>query len=349
MVKDIKLPALQAEKSIILIVIGMGAYFAYLYSVGFQNIIDSLANVNFAIFSVAFLLALLGMLFYAIAWKKVCEQLNYDVSTLDVFLMYMSSIFFNNLIPSGSFSGESARIYFLNKITKNSRFDMSSATVAATRIITAIPLITGTIIGLTYLTLRYDVPGWALATCFVITLFLVCIGIIFVGICFAETWLEGIITVIIKVVERIFHTEIDREFCYTIVRQFHDSMNSLTSHRRALLVSTLWAVFGWLSINMVAFVAFMSMGIEVPLLAIFAVYTVMIVLQMLPIVLPGGVGFVDIVMMTLFAAVGVPMHDAAAATILTRSVQLWFLTAVGGVSTAHLVRKINHTKTAKSF
>jgi uncharacterized protein (TIRG00374 family) len=53
------------------------------------------------------------------------------------------------------------------------------------------------------------------------------------------------------------------------------------------------------------------------------------------------VGLVDIVMITLFNAIGVPMHEAIAATILIRVVQLWFLTAVGGLATVHLIRKIN--------
>jgi uncharacterized protein (TIRG00374 family) len=84
------------------------------------------------------------------------------------------------------------------------------------------------------------------------------------------------------------------------------------------------------------------MGMSVPLRAVFAVYAVMIFLQMLPLFLPGGVGFVDIVMSTLFAAIGIPMHAAVAATILTRLIQLWLLTALGGLATAYLVKKINH-------
>jgi hypothetical protein len=83
------------------------------------------------------------------------------------------------------------------------------------------------------------------------------------------------------------------------------------------------------------------MGLEVPVRAVFAVYAVMIFLQMLPLFLPGGLGLVDIVMITLFNAIGVPMHAAVAATILIRLIQLWFLTALGGASMAYLIRKIN--------
>ena len=84
------------------------------------------------------------------------------------------------------------------------------------------------------------------------------------------------------------------------------------------------------------------MGLSVPLRAVFAVYAVMIFLQMLPIFLPGGVGLVDIVMSTFFTAIGLPAHSAVAATILIRIIQLWLMTAIGGLATAYLVRKINH-------
>jgi uncharacterized protein (TIRG00374 family) len=257
-----------------------------------------------------------------------------------MFLIYLSAIFLNNLIPSGSFSGETGRIYFLDKLTGGSRLDVSSATVAATRIITAIPFIAGTVVGLVYLIFMADVPGWALAACSSITLFLLCINAIFIGVCFSASWLEGIACKIIDWINKAFHLKVDRNICVDVVRQFNTSMNRIVDHRKTLLISTFWAFAAWLCMNLVAFVTFRSMGVKVSIGAIFAVYAVMIFLQMLPLVLPGGIGLVDIVMITLFNAVGVPMHAAVAATILTRLIQLWFLTALGGLSTAYLVRRV---------
>ena len=53
-----------------------------------------------------------------------------------------------NLIASGSFAGETTRVYFLEKVDGGCRIDQSSATVATARIITAIPFYLGTAIGL---------------------------------------------------------------------------------------------------------------------------------------------------------------------------------------------------------
>jgi len=187
--------------------------------------------------------------------------------------------------------------------------------------------------------LATDAPPWALATCSAITLILLFLNAAFFGICFADDWLERIIFTLIDFVERLFHIHVDRTQCSSIIDRFHKSMKMLADHKRTLFISVFWAVAGWLSMTMVAVIVFRSMGVSVPLRAVFAVYAVMIFLQMLPLFLPGGVGLVDIVMSTLFTAIGLPMHSAVAATIIIRLIQLWLLTALGGLATAYLVKR----------
>ncbi|HUI39688.1 MAG TPA: lysylphosphatidylglycerol synthase transmembrane domain-containing protein [Methanothrix sp.] len=346
MTNEIELPTIRPRKSIALIVLGMGAYLLYLYYVGFQDVVSSLKSVDLLIFALGVGMALAGVLFDALAWQAIARKFDYKVPIRDIFLIYMSCVFMNNLIPSGSFSGETARIYFLEKLDGGSRIDRSSATVAATRIITAIPFFFGTAIGLIYLDVATDAPAWALATCSAITLILLFLNAAFFGVCFADDWLERIIFTLIDHVERMFHVHADRIQCGSIMGSFRQSMKMLAEHKRTLFISTFWAVAGWLSMTLVAVIVFRSMGLSVPLRAIFAVYAVMIFLQMLPLFLPGGVGLVDIVMSTLFAAIGVPVSSAVAATILIRLIQLWLLTVAGGLATAYLVKKINHNALA---
>ena len=166
MVEGVDLPTIPGHRSAALVVLGLSAYFGYLYHLGFDDVTASLAEVNLAIFGLAFLLSLLDVVFNALAWEAVVRELDYRISLTDVFLIYMSSIFLNNLIPSGSVSGETGRLYFLNKIAGNARLDSSTASVAATRIITAVPFLLGMSLGLAYLVLFYEVPYWALTTCF---------------------------------------------------------------------------------------------------------------------------------------------------------------------------------------
>ncbi len=339
-VQDVELPTIDARKSTALVFLGLGAYFAYLYHLGFGEVTASLAQVNLTIFGLAFLLSLLDVVFNALAWKTVVQELDYRISLSNVFFIYMSSIFLNNLIPSGSVSGETARLYFLNKIAGNARLDSCTASVAATRIITAIPFVLGMSLGLAYLVLYYQVPSWALTTCFSMIFLMVSVGVLFVGVCFSENLLQRTVNVVIDQVEWIFKRSVDRNFYCGITHQFQQSMLLLRNRNGPLILSSFWAFAGWLSLNLVAFAAFRSLGVEVPIFAIFAVYSVIMVFQNLPLILPGGLGIVDILMTALLTTVGVSLHDAAAVTILARVAQLWFHTLLGGICTAYLLRKV---------
>ena len=355
MVQDLELPTIDPKKSTVLVVLGLFAYFAYLCHLGLGEVTASLSQVNLSIFGLAFLLSLLNVVFNALSWKTLIRELDYRISLADVFSIYMSSIFLNNLIPSGSFSGETARIYFLGKVGRAgkvgkvegasaSRFDVSFASVAASRIITAVPFVLGMVLGLAYLTSLRQVPAWALTTCFAMIIFTVSVGSAFVGICFEERWLQRMVGAVISPLERIFRRDLDRELCTGAVSGFMRSMQLLRQRNGALLISLIWAFAGWLCLEIVAFAAFRSLGVEVSLLAIFAVYSVIIVFQTLPLGLPGGIGLVEILMTALFSAVGISIYDAAAVTILIRLVQLWFLALLGGLSTVHLMRRIERDK-----
>ena len=94
----------------------MGAYFLYLYYIGVEDVISALKNVDLRLFSAAFIMALFGVFCDAVAWQVIAHKFDFKVPIWDMFLIYMSCIFMNNLIPSGSFAGETARIYFLEKL-----------------------------------------------------------------------------------------------------------------------------------------------------------------------------------------------------------------------------------------
>ena len=357
------LPKIQLSKSSALVLIGLGVYLAYLHHLGLAEVAESLDGVSLAVFALALVFSLLMVAFNALSWRRLADELDRRASFCDLFVIYLSSIFLNNLIPTGSFSGETARIYFLGKVVEasgsgsgfgssldssslntgsvpRSSFGASFASVAASRIITAVPFILGMILGLAYLTVLNQVPGWALNTCYAMMILSVSAGFAFVGICFEERWLQRMVGVAIGPLERIFRRELDREVCEGAVAGFMESMDLLRRKNRALLESLAWAFAGWLCLELVAYAAFRSLEVHVPLLAIFAVYSVVIVFQTLPLGLPGGIGLVEILMTALFGAVGIPIHDAAAVTILIRLVQLWFLALLGGLSTLHLMRRI---------
>lgn len=338
--RETALPKIRASRSSALILLGMGIYIAYLRRLGLGEVAESLEGLSLAALSAAIGLSLLMVGFNSLSWGRIAEELDLSASFGDLFMIYLSSIFANNLIPTGSFSGETARTYFLARIGGGGRYDAALASVAASRIVTAVPFILGMVLGIGYIARLHAVPGWALTACFGMMVFSVSAGFAFVGICFEERWMQRTAAAAVGPLERIFRRELDREVCSGAVAGFMRSMILLRERRGAILEALAWAIAGWISLVMVALAAFASLGVGVSPLAIVAVYSVVIVFQTLPLGLPGGIGLVEILMTALFSAIGIPIHDAAAVTILIRLVQLWFLALLGGLSTFHLIRRI---------
>jgi len=102
--------------------------------------------------------------------------------------------------------------------------------------------------------------------------------------------------------------------------------------------SLVFILVAWCLDVSVAYIAFMAVGSTVSPMLVITVFSVMVILQMLPLFLPGGIGVVDIVMTTLYMTVGIQKETAAGATMIVRFVTLWFLTAVGGLVTLYLVK-----------
>ena len=93
----------------------------------------------------------------------------------------------------------------------------------------------------------------------------------------------------------------------------------------------------------VAYIAFLAVGYRAPVLFVTTVFSVMVVLQLLPTFLPGGLGLIDLLMKIFYSAMGIPGNAASGATIMSRLVTLWFLTALGAVVTVYLTRAYGKT------
>jgi uncharacterized protein (TIRG00374 family) len=81
----------------------------------------------------------------------------------------------------------------------------------------------------------------------------------------------------------------------------------------------------------------------VSVLFVTTVFSVMVILQLLPTFLPGGLGLIDLLMKIFYGAMGIPGEAASGATIMSRLVTLWFLTALGAVVPVYLTRAYGKT------
>jgi uncharacterized protein (TIRG00374 family) len=337
---DIKFPDIPFGKTAVLIVVGLAIYFGYLYLVGFDSIKDVLLHANYWYLGLAMAVALVGNGFHTAGWWVYLRDKGYKISFFKAYQMYIASIFFVNLLPTMAVSGEVSKIYFVQKSTPGSRFDKTLATCVISRILEMIPIAVGAAVGVLYLAFFYGMPLWATAFC------------LFIAGALAVSAAGGLIVALDNILLRKLSESgfrlagrlLKKDFSEraqhidVILMQFDTSLKDLTNNKPLVAESLALIFIAWCFDVSIAYIAFLAIGHPVSPALVITVFSVMVILQMLPIFLPGGIGVVDIVMTTLYMTVGISTETSAGATIMVRFVTLWFLTTVGGLITLYLAK-----------
>lgn len=339
---DIKFPDIPFRKTAALVVIGLAIYLGYLYLAGFQNIKEALLHADYQLIGLAMLVSLAGNLLHAAGWWVLLKEgMKYRISLFNAYLMYLSSTFFVNLIPTAAISGEVAKVYFIQKSTPDTRFDKTIAAGLMSRILEIMPTATGVVIGVVYLALYYTVPLWALVFCFVVAGVFVLIAIAALAVLLNNTLLRRMAAAGLRLIGKMLKGRdltAAAENVDQVLKQFDESLRSLT-RRPALVAASLSLIFiAWCFDMAVAYIAFLAIGYHVSALFVVTIFSVMVILQLLPTFLPGGLGLIDALMYVFYVAVGVPKEAAMGATFMVRLITLWFLTTLGGATTVYLMK-----------
>ena len=338
--RDIKFPDIPFGKTAILIVVGLAIYIGYLYVVGFDSVRNVLLHANYWFLALAIVVSLAANAFHTAGWWVYLRNVGYKVSFLKAYEMYLASIFFVNLLPSMAVSGEVSKIYFIQKSAPESRFDKTLATCVMSRVLEIIPIACGAAIGVLYLAFFYNIPLWATAFCLFIALVMATLAIGGLMVVMDNVLLRKLSGSAFQLFGRLLKRDfsIQAEHIDVILMQFDTSLKDMTGNKVLVAASLVFILVAWCLDVSVAYIAFIAIGNPVPPVLVVTVFSVMVILQMLPTFLPGGIGVVDIVMTALYMTVGISKEAAAGATIMVRFVTLWFLTTLGGIVTLYLAK-----------
>ncbi len=340
---DIRFPEIPFKKTAALIGIGLAIYLAYIYLTGIDSLKQVVLGADFRYVGIAVILSLVGNLFHTAGWWVLLKKgMGYRISIFNTYVIYLSSTFFATIIPSAAVSGEVAKIYFIQRGTPDTLFDRTLAAGLVSRILEILPTSLGVLIGVLYLALFYRVPGWVLGFCIVIAGAFLLIGAGIFIVALNNALLRRLTASCCGCLGKIFKK---RDFTRTsenldcVLRQFDGSLRSLT--RKPLLVATALALIfiAWGFDVAVAYCSFLALGYQVDMGLVITIFSVVAVLQLLPTFLPGGLGFIDVVMTVMYGALGIPLGIAKGATFIIRLITLWFLASLGGAVTIYLLRK----------
>lgn len=336
---DVRFPDIPFRKTAVLIIVGLALYFGYLYLVGFDTVRAELARVNPWLVVLAMLISLCGNVFHTAGWWLLLRHMKYRISLARAYIIYLSSIFFTNLVPSAALSGEIAKLYFIQKSAPATRVDRTFAAGIMSRLLEVVPTAMGAILGVAYLTLYYSLPLWALALCIVIAVSIALGALFILAVSMNVTLLRSTVNAILGVASVFFRgrdVEKIRAHAETLVAQYDTSIREISASKTLVLKSLALIFVAWAFDVSVAYVAFAAIGYDIPVGVVMTIYSMMVLVTLIPAFIPGGLGYVDGLMNLLYSLAGVKKNDAFSGTFVIRLVTLWFLTAVGGLCTLYL-------------
>ena len=316
-------------KTIILPVMGILAFLIYLYlfNVDIPTIIETVQRIDLSIYVLSILFVFVETFFYTLSWQSLLNFLSVRLSIVKAYLFVWYGAFMDIIVPAASISGEVSKLYLVTR-EQSGTGGKVVATLVTQRLISTGTIITSLIIGIGVLSTERQTSGlpfkltlfFAVATIFSL--------ILFVLLCFKETWMLKIIDAVIRFVNYVsggrWNLTKIKEDAIKAARMFHDSMKEFGRAPKTLFTSTLFVVLSWLSSLSIAYLVLLSLGFHVQWGVILVTCSIVIVLT--------ARGLPEIAMTTIYTLLGVPPEISVTATILTRILTFWLRFFVGFVA-----------------
>lgn len=315
--------------------IGLLLLIIYLLMMDIDALWDSLKTVNIFYLTLAIITSITALCLYSFAWQIILRGVNVHTTFGRAFSMTMVSLFISAMIPSGSISGEATRVYLFGRSNKNTTYGNVLASVVAHRLVMFFPFVGGALIGLIILNLTYEFPlilnlAMGIICTFVIAVFIAMI-LISTHPDRPKRIAHGIIRGLNRLSRRKFEEKLNRIDASIDegAEHFSQGLNLLAQNKKILAIGGIISGLAWFLYTLVAWFIFKGLGIEITWTAIVLVYTIVTVLQILPVAIPGALGILEIIMAELYAIITENSIGAIAATLLIRAIMFWMVLFIG--------------------
>ncbi|MBC7091633.1 MAG: flippase-like domain-containing protein [Nitrososphaeria archaeon] len=322
------------KKHIALLSIGLFILTIFMILSDFNSVIEVMLASDKINFFLGFTSMFVGVIFYTISWTLLLNSSGIKLKFLRAFEGVWISVFFNIIVPTASISGEVFRIWYAVKET-NSGYGNAAATVFIHRILCFIPFMLGSILGLIYFLIAYNLPTY-LSTILILISTVISFGFLLL----LMLWIKPKITIkivfkIAGLIEKLVYKKNPsrlRDSLQKVFEEFEFSLKMLGYRRRPLFLSLIFAIFFWLLDVAVAYFVFQSLNYPIPFALIVAVYTIGITVQIVPVGIPGMIGIVETIMSGLYTLAGIPLSISVAATMMIRFIMMWLEALIGGIA-----------------
>ena len=325
---------LAIKRTIPFLLMGLAIFIFYLYFfVGIPEIIRIIKRINLFYYSLAVVLIFLNTLSYSLAWQYFLRPLSVNVPLRKTFLFVWIGAFVDILVPAESISGDASKAYLMSK-NSGENAGKVVASIVSHRILSMIITLGSLIIGsLSLFILHIHVEAFVLNLIILVMLGTVISLVFLFLLCLREQLTQELIDPLLRFFAFISRGRLQlaslRSKTRKALRVFHQSIEVLGRNPRSLVQPVFFSVVAWLLSVLLSFLVFFSLGYTVSIGVLIIVYSIICSIQTVPIGVLGGVGVIDIVMISLYALLGVPHDISASATVLIRAITVWLRLLIG--------------------
>ncbi len=324
------------HKSALFMGLGLVAFILYLsFAVGLGSLFDLISRLNFADYSLYYSIAIgalfLSVFFDSLIWHSLLKGLKVKMQLRKVVLYNWIGNFVEMVIPCETVCGEVTRIYLAKKETSGN-VGATAAPVITSRILSTFVYTGGLFVGSLALVLSARMPVYLLGILVLVSVGTMGVIGLILYLALSEGAVErlvGVFMVLVRVVTKSLEKQEKRKESLRVsLYSFSEAFRSYKKRPRLLVKPMIYAVIAWIFTLLVYLMVFWSLDFTaISLLDLAMVYCVSSTVETLTAGFP--VGAVEITMITLYSALGVPLVVAGAATTLTRLLTFWFQIIVG--------------------
>jgi uncharacterized protein (TIRG00374 family) len=325
------------KKTIPFLLIGLAVFVIYLYFIGMNEILESIRRANPFYYSLAFVTLLLDVFFSSLAWKYFLLPLDVKTSYSKSFIFLLIGNFVDILIPAESISGDLSKTYLMSRSSGESTGKIV-ASVVSHRIVSMIIVFSSLFISSTFFVIVYELPSLVLTLLVILlagTLFF--ISVILAISIRGEKMIQKMADLLIRFFSYVSRGRWSSAGLRPRVKEtigiFHQGISVLGSNPIKLILPIIFTLISWIFSLLTSLLVFISLNYHISLSIMVIVYSVSGAIQSIPLGIPGEMGLTEIAMTSLYALLSVPVNIAAAVTVLTRVVTMWFKLFIGFLAT----------------
>lgn len=315
----------------IMLIIGMIIFILYIQAIGIEKLIAEIMSVNIFILTIAILIDILCIGLFTISWYIFLR--NPGVKFRECFEIVLVSIFGDLMIPTASISGEFLRV---SLTAKRGGISISEAlmSVILHRIVLALTFGLILLISSISLLSQNIMGSYTFLVIATIDIFIIVVLICAVKKFYKlRSFIEKSILKVGEILKK-FKSDYNIESLKSrILISLERIEMCLTNFKfNTFALSFIILTLRWFLIAMIPYVMFISLNYEVSYWMVLSVSALMSMIQMIPVIIPGMIGIMEISTTALFVGFGIPLSIAASVTILMRIVTFWFELFLGAIA-----------------